>query len=157
MRIRNKRDFVSGALFVLFGIGFASISRGYNLGTAKTIGPGYFPFLLGSVLAGLGLVVALKSLSPNTPETPLKSWHWRPVAWISASIMVFALALPKLGLLLTIALMAGMAFFACDEKRSGRETGLLIIVLMAFAYFVFVKGLLLQFQVWPVFLKAGGG
>jgi len=157
MRIRNKRDFVSGALFVLFGIGFASISMGYNLGTAKAIGPGYFPFVLGSVLGGLGLVVALRSVSVKTQETPLKSWHWRPVAWISASIMVFALALPKLGLLLAIALMAGMAFFACDEKRSGRETGFLIIVLMAFAYFVFVKGLLLQFQVWPVFLKAGGG
>jgi hypothetical protein len=156
MRIRNRRDFVAGALFMLLGIGFALISKGYNLGTAKEIGPGYFPFLLGSVLVALGLVVALKSMSARTPETPLKTWRWRPVAWISVSIGVFALALPKLGLLVTIALMAGTAFFASDEKRSRRETVLLIIVLMAFAYFVFVKGLLLQFPVWPVFLKAGG-
>lgn len=157
MRIRNRRDFVSGVLFMVVGTGFALISRGYHLGTAKAIGPGYFPFLLGSVLAVLGLVVTLKSLSAKIPETPLKAWHWRPVAWISLSIVVFALALPKLGLLVTIALMAGAAFFASDEGRSRRETVLVILILVAFAYFVFVKGLLLQFPVLPIFLKAGGG
>jgi hypothetical protein len=155
MRIRNRRDFVAGALFTLLGTGFAWISRGYDLGTAKAVGPGYFPFLLGSVLAALGLVVALKSLSAKTPETRLKPWRWRPIVWISVSIVAFALGLAKLGLLVTIALTVGTAFFASDEYRSRRETVLVIIVLMTFAYFVFVKGLLLQFQVLPVFLKAG--
>jgi len=140
---------------MLVGIGFASISRSYDLGTAKEIGPGYFPFMIGSILAVLGLVVALKSVSGRTEAVPLKTWSWRSVSWISVSILVFALALPKLGLLAAIALMSGAALFASDEKRSRAETGILIVVMMAFAYIVFVKGLRLQFPVLPVFPKLG--
>ncbi len=52
MQIRNKRDFWSGMMFLIIGLLFVLLSRQYQLGTAAKMGPGYFPTVLGGLLAG---------------------------------------------------------------------------------------------------------
>ena len=55
MTIRAPKDFWAGVMFC----GFAAIgilaARGYSLGSAGKMGPGYFPLLLGIVLAAMGV------------------------------------------------------------------------------------------------------
>jgi len=63
LRIRSQKDFASGLMFILVGLGFSFVARGYSMGTAAKMGPGYFPFLLGLVLALLGAVVTIGALS----------------------------------------------------------------------------------------------
>jgi hypothetical protein len=150
MMVRNRPDFASGLLFLVVGLAFASMARRYDMGTAKEIGPGRFPFALGTSLSVLGLVVAFRSISPVSASVPFKTWSWRPFCWICAAVLTFALALPRLGLLAAIGIMSVTALFASSEKRSRLETLLLVMVLMVFAYFVFVAGLRLQFPVLPV-------
>ena len=48
MAIHNPRDFWSGVLFTLLGVGALVIGSKYTLGTAARMGPGYFPRILGS-------------------------------------------------------------------------------------------------------------
>jgi hypothetical protein len=50
-------DVVAGGIFVALGLAFAIGARGYELGTAFRMGPGYVPFVLGGVLTLLGLGV----------------------------------------------------------------------------------------------------
>ena len=47
----QPKDFASGLMFILVGLSFSWVARGYSMGTAAKMGPGYFPFLLGLVLA----------------------------------------------------------------------------------------------------------
>lgn len=62
MSVRRRldhRDGAAGLAFFVFGIGFAVLALNYPLGTTMRMGPGYFPVVLGLILAGLGLVVGL--------------------------------------------------------------------------------------------------
>src|SRR4051812_15803810 len=54
MHLRAPKDFWSGIMFLAFAAVGLIASRDYSLGTSLRMGPGYFPILLGSVLALLG-------------------------------------------------------------------------------------------------------
>jgi len=54
MKLRNHQDFWSGTMFIALGLLFVGLSRQYQLGTAAKMGPGYFPTVLGGLLAVLG-------------------------------------------------------------------------------------------------------
>ena len=102
MRIRSQKDFASGLMFVLVGLGFSFVARGYSMGTAAKMGPGYFPFLLGLVLALLGAIVTLGSLSTKGEEDQLARWDLKTLLWILGSVVLFGLLLKPLGMVLSV-------------------------------------------------------
>ena len=61
MQIKSQKDFFSGLMFMLVGIAFAWGATSYNVGTGARMGPGYFPLVLGVLMAFLGLVIAIKA------------------------------------------------------------------------------------------------
>ena len=48
--VRNPKDFFTGLIFIAFGIGFLLIAQHYPLGSARRMGPAYFPTILSVVL-----------------------------------------------------------------------------------------------------------
>jgi len=62
MRISRPKDFLTGLMFLLFGAAAMLFSRALTIGTAAKMGPGYFPFALGLLLAVLGAVLVWRSL-----------------------------------------------------------------------------------------------
>ena len=56
MRIRNPRDFWAGAIYLVLATVVLWIGRGYSHGTSARMGPGYFPVVLGSILALIGVM-----------------------------------------------------------------------------------------------------
>lgn len=67
-------DLYSGALFTAIGLGAMIIARSYPMGSIDRMGPGFFPMVLGAIMAVLGIVLVLKNLEgfrqsyrPNTP------------------------------------------------------------------------------------------
>lgn len=89
MKIANYQDFIAGLFFILFGGLAAWLSTSYNMGTGARMGPGYFPFWLGAILAGLGVIVLLKALGKTMGEKP--TGLIRPLVIFSA-MMAFSLA-----------------------------------------------------------------
>jgi drug/metabolite transporter (DMT)-like permease len=150
MRIRNRRDFWAGAMFVVIGVAFAAFSQAYTLGTPARMGPGFFPTMLGVLLALLGAAIVATSIT-TVDHRQVETVRWRPLALILLSVLVFAIALPRLGIIASIALLVGISSLAADDFR-WKETLVSIVVLVALSWLVFVKGLDLQFPVWPVFL-----
>jgi len=64
MRIKNPKDFWAGLMFIGTGVFFALFAYAYyQMGTAVRMGPAYFPFLLGGLLAFLGLLVLIEGLT----------------------------------------------------------------------------------------------
>ena len=54
MKIKSQKDFLSGLMFLVVGGIFAWGATNYSIGTGARMGPGYFPMLLGVLLAILG-------------------------------------------------------------------------------------------------------
>ena len=63
MKIKSQKDFFSGLLYTVVGAAFAYGATSYNLGTGARMGPGYFPLLLGSILAIIGAIGARPFIS----------------------------------------------------------------------------------------------
>ena len=66
MRIKSQKDFFAGLLFLALGVAFAWGATTYNVGTGARMGPGYFPLMLGVVLAIMGAVEVFKSMVVET-------------------------------------------------------------------------------------------
>lgn len=148
MRIRNHRDFWSGVLFVVTGVAFMLLSRQYTLGTAAKMGPGYFPTVLGGMMAVLGLMIMLPAFSRKSPEVRVTNIDFRSNFLVLLAVAVYAFTLPKLGFLVAVVLLIFIASFAHHEFKI-KHTALLAVGLVIFSWLVFVKGLELQFPFLP--------
>ena len=51
MNIKSQKDFFSGLVFVVVGVAYALGATNYKIGDGARMGPGYFPLLLGVLLA----------------------------------------------------------------------------------------------------------
>ncbi|MCZ8075929.1 MAG: tripartite tricarboxylate transporter TctB family protein [Paucibacter sp.] len=149
MKIKSQRDFWSGLMFVLVGVVFAWASTEYNFGSSARPGPGYFPFGLGVLLALLGGLVLFKALTLESEGgDPIGPVAWRPLLVITAAIVLFGLALPRLGLALTLPLVIVLASAAGDEF-SWKDALLSTVILTVGSWIIFVCGLKLVIPVWP--------
>ncbi|CAG9170246.1 hypothetical protein LMG23992_01522 [Cupriavidus laharis] len=151
MRIRSQKDFASGLMFILVGLGFSWVARGYSMGTAAKMGPGYFPFLLGLVLAVLGGLVMLSSLSSKGEEDHLARWDLKTLLWILGSVVLFGLLLKPLGMVLSVFVLVLVSSMASHEfSWKGALLNSVVLVLISLGAFVY--GINLQMPVWPAFI-----
>ena len=146
LRIRHPQDFYAGAIFIGFGAAAFFIGREYSFGTATRMGPGYFPALLGALLAALGAIIAARSLSLNGP--PIAKIQLRPLSLILLAIILFAILLDLAGLVVSTVVMVSVAGLAAWDVRA-RDVALLCVGLAALALGLFVYGLGLTIKVWP--------
>jgi hypothetical protein len=154
MKIKSQRDFWSGFLFVATGLAFAWGSTEYSFGSSARPGPAYFPFGLGVLLALLGGLVLFKALTIESADgDPVGTIAWRPLIVITASICLFGLMLPRLGLALTLPAVIVLSALAGDEFKL-KEALLNSAVLTLMSWLIFVWGLRLAIPVWPEFLGA---
>ena len=152
MRPKNREDFWSGIAFAVAGVGFAIGATNYSMGSPVRPGPGYFPLGLGLLLAVLGSVITVKSLVTGHTGAPMSPIRWRPLVIVVAAIVVFGLALPRLGLATTLPLLIVVISTASEQFR-WREVLLNCLVLTAGSWAVFIKGLQLTIPMWPAFMS----
>jgi len=110
-----SRDFWSGLLFMAFGIATMLAGRPYEMGTATSMGPGWFPTILAWILTGMGLIVALRSLARNGESIP--KGVLRPQLFIIIAILLFAFLVERTGLFIAAALTAAIGSLASREAR----------------------------------------
>ncbi len=151
MKIRNQKDFWSAVMFVIFGVLFIVWSTDYQFGTTQRMGPGYFPTVLGILLVGFGILVGLPSIRHDAHETRVEKIGWRGLLVILGAVVLYAILLPRMGFVVSMAALVIVS--AMGSKEFTWKAALLsTVVLGLFSYAVFVKGLALQFPVWPPFL-----
>ena len=160
MSMKSQKDFFSGLLFMTVGVAFAWGATNYNVGTAARMGPGYFPLVLGILLAILGAVITFKALVVETEDgEKMGPWAWKPLFFIIAANLVFGLLLgglpslhiPAMGLIAAIYALTFIASLAGEEFKF-KEVVILATVLAGLSYVTFILLLKLQFAVWPTFI-----
>jgi hypothetical protein len=146
MQMLRQRDFWAGAMFVLFGLFFVIGAKGYTFGSAAKMGPGFFPTVLGFILAGIGIAIA--ALSFFRTLDPLPGFVWRPLSILVLAICLFGILIPTAGFVLgTIALIVVGA--KADPESRLLESLILGVLLSIFSTAVFHYGLGLPFRLWP--------
>ncbi|NUZ07203.1 tripartite tricarboxylate transporter TctB family protein [Piscinibacter koreensis] len=152
MRIKSQRDFWSGVMFILIGVGFAIGATNYSMGTSARPGAGYFPLGLGAILAILGLILLIESMVVEALDGErIGAVAWRPLSIIIGGIIFFGFALDRLGLFITFPLLVVIVSFASDEFK-WRGVIINAIVLTIGAWAIFVLGLKLIIPVLPRFM-----
>jgi hypothetical protein len=146
MKLSRNQDIFAGLVFVSFGLLTVYLSRDYPMGTPTRMGPGYFPTVLGGVLAVLGSIIAVRSLWRGGERIP--PVRLRPLALIIWAVIGFALLVKPLGLILAAFVLV---FFSClgGWQFRAREVIVLSAVLILISVILFVFGLGLQFTLWP--------
>ena len=94
--IRAPKDFWAGVMFIAFAAVALYVSRNYSLGTTIRMGPGYFPMLLGGVLAVIGAILVVRSLV--IAGDPIGHVQVLPLVVVAVAVVLFGVLLPRLGL-----------------------------------------------------------
>jgi hypothetical protein len=151
-RFRRSQDFWSGCAFTAFGAVTVVLAQSHPLGTAARMGPGYFPMVLGVLLAGIGAVLLIKSVvvAAVNGERVGRTEVWLLLRVLLA-VAAFALLLNPLGFILTALIVVVVASWAGHEFRLG-EALLNAVVLALLSYALFIKALNQTMPVWPWFL-----
>jgi uncharacterized membrane protein YidH (DUF202 family) len=151
MKIRNERDFWAGLMFIAFGLFFALFAQNYELGTAQRMGPGYFPTLLGALLALIGVIVAAQGIAVRTTDGKVEPFHLGPLLWVLGAVAAFGALLRPAGLVVSLAVLIAVASLGSHESRV-REVVPIGIGISVLVLVVFIWGLGLTIPVWPAFL-----
>lgn len=160
MEIKSQRDFFSGVMFGVVGIAFALGARSYNIGTGARMGPGYFPLLLGTILAVLGVLITFNSFrSKAVGGDKIGKWAWKPLGYVLGANLAFGVLLaglpsikvPAMGLIVAIYVLTIVASLAGENFRL-RNVLILATILAVGSYLAFIVLLKLQIQVWPSFI-----
>ena len=146
MRLRRANDVLAGGFLIVVALAGEWLAADLRVGTAVRMGPGYFPQLVGWVLLGLGLLLALRGLILEGP--PAEPWALRPLLLIPASIAAFGYALERFGLIAAVLALVVVARVGGRDIRPV-ETALLGISLAAFCVVLFVRLLGMTPPVWP--------
>ena len=161
MKIKSQKDFFAGLMFMCVGVAFAWGATTYNVGTGARMGPGYFPLMLGILLALIGSLIAFKATVVETVDgDKIGKWAWKPLFFILAANFTFGILLaglpsfgiPAMGLIVGIYALTFVASLAGNEFNA-KSVFVLATVLAVGSYVAFVWALKLQFPVWPSFIS----
>ena len=160
MNIKSQKDFLAGMMFVIIGAAFAIGAYSYSMGDGARMGPGYFPRMLGVLLAMLGCVITFKALTVATADgEKFGTIAWKPLFCIIGANLLFgiclgglpSIGLPSMGMMVGIFVLTFTASLAADRYKP-IEVLILAVVLCIISYLAFIKLLNLQFPFWPAFL-----
>jgi len=156
----KHRDYYAGGLVALLGVGAAVIAFRYNIGSLTRMGPGFFPFYLGIILAILGAIIAATNFfevakGPPAPGMiPKVDPHsamqtkpdWRGWGCIVGGVLAFIFLAESAGL---IAATFSCVFIACwgDKTAKLRDSALLATGITVFGVLLFSYVLKVQIPI----------
>jgi putative tricarboxylic transport membrane protein len=149
-QLLTRKDVLAGAMFMAVALLGLWVSREYPVGTALRMGTGYVPRLLCWLLLALGAVVLIGGLrgGPAGPADTQARFAWRPLLFVAGSLVLFGLALERLGLVVSILLLVVTGALASRMLRPV-ETLVAALVLIALSWGIFIFGLGLTIRTWP--------
>jgi Tripartite tricarboxylate transporter TctB family len=150
--IKSTQDFWTGFAFLAFGGLTAIGSLSYPLGTTARMGPGYFPMMLGILLAAIGAIILFRSFRSEAGGQVARI-NLLLVFRLLLAVAAFGFLLNSLGMILTAFIVIFLAAWAGPEFELGEALVLAAVLSMA-AWLIFVYALKQTMPVWPAPLAA---
>ena len=138
LKIKSPQDLGTAALLMLLGVVGLWAGGDYTMGTVARMGPGYMPRALSMGLILFALWIGAGAFVRNGP--PIGRLAWRPLAFVIAAIVLFAIMIRPLGLWPSTFLVVLFCGVATPDAR-WKEVAILSVGLATFVVLVFVYGL----------------
>src|SRR5262249_9747608 len=121
-------------------------ARGYSMGSAGRMGPGYFPLLLAGLLGALGAALIGRSILVG--GEPIARVQFIPLTVVAAALCLFRVLIEPVGLIVSLAVLTVRSAWVGAQFRLA-ETVALAAALILFCVGVFVYALGLPLNLWP--------
>lgn len=144
-----KKDYYGGALLMIVGIAASYASVSYRIGQLSSMGPGYFPFVLGILIAISGALIAITARGDTEEKSVASVGHGhgmpdpRGAACIVLATVAFYFIGDWFGLLpatFAITFISAMG----DRDNTWKQAFVLSLVMVVVAAVVFYWALKLQ-------------
>lgn len=123
---RSVWNVLAGLTFVAFGVAFAIGAATYEVGTPLRMGPGFYPLVVGGLLAAIGVAIAIRPATPEERDEPAPTVPtWRSTLLILGALVFFALTIRGLGLIPTVFLTAA------GSVAASRRASVVLMLLIA--------------------------
>ena len=133
-----SKDFLSGLMFIGFGLIALYFGQKLALGTPVRMGPGYVPRMLSLTLLGLGALVCIVAVVSGSE--PVERPKWKPITLVTVGIVCFALLFERAGLIPALIVLVMISSLAGEEFKLTEVIGL-IVALSVLCTLVFKVGL----------------
>ncbi|MDF0601141.1 tripartite tricarboxylate transporter TctB family protein [Psychromarinibacter sp. C21-152] len=133
----NLSELVACAANAVFGLTALVIALGYELGSVRRMGPGFFPVAVCVTVMALAVATAIESLGAPVERS---STAWRPLLFISLAVIVWTQLIDSLGLVpSTVALIV----ISSLAKPPFRPVSMLLLStgICIAGYLIFISGL----------------
>lgn len=132
---------IGSVLLLVLGLFFVSGSLDMELGTARRMGPGYFPLVLGSLVSFLAGLSVIKSFLENAT---IERIDIRSFAAVSSGVAAFAIVTPNFGLI-PAAFLSVLASSLADSRLTVLLKLVLAIGVSLVVWLIFIIALQLPF------------
>lgn len=139
----HSKDFWGGVMLFATGVAAMALARDYPFGTSLRMGPGYFPMVLGGVLAVFGVLLALRGL--RSVERIEPGWSLRALIVLPLAFVAFGLLMDYAGFVPALAVLV-IASAAAGAEFKLSEVALLTLFMLALCVGVFIFGLGLPYR-----------
>jgi len=138
IELRHNKDFWAGIMLIATGAASFLIARNYPFGSTTRMGPGYFPSMLGGILALFGLYVMATGL--RTGEKIALHCSLRALIVLPLALVGFGILMTYAGFIPALALLIFGSAFAGREFKFV-EVLLLTLILTGLSVAIYIWGL----------------
>lgn len=148
----KSKDFWSGVMLLVIGLGAGWIAQGYPMGTVLRMGSGYFPTLLSGILCVFGVLLMLRAV--KTTESIEGGWSLRALVILPISFALFGFLLDRAGFVPAMLVLVIGSALAGSEFRLIEVLALAVFMtVLSIGIFIYGLGLPYQMIVWPPNLR----
>ena len=119
-----SKDFLSGLMFIAFGLIAIYFGQKLAQGTAVRMGPGYVPRMLSYILLALGGLICVVALVSGSE--PVEKPKWKPITMVTIGIICFAMLFERAGLLPALIVLIFLASLGGEEFKLTEVIGNMI-------------------------------
>lgn len=121
-----SKDFLSGLMFIAFGLIAIYFGQKLAQGTAVRMGPGYVPRMLSYILLALGALICVFALVSGSE--PVEKLKWKPLTMVTVGIVCFALLFESTGLLPALVVLVFISSLGGEEFKLKEVIGNMVVL-----------------------------
>jgi hypothetical protein len=120
------KDFLSGLMFITFGLLALYYGQKLAIGTSVRMGPGYVPHMLALIMMFLGAVISITALVSGSE--PVEKPKWKPITMVTVGIVCFALLFERAGLLPALVVLIFISSLGGEEFKLTEVLGNMVVL-----------------------------
>jgi hypothetical protein len=145
VKVRSPQDLGAGLLFLLIGAGGFVFGSDLAIGSARDMGPGYFPYIISGLIVLIGIIISGKSLTVDGPA--IEGIHFRPIIMLMLALFAFGFLIAPAGVVIASMSLVILAVYA-QRNVNFLETIVFAAGVSAFVVTIFVYALGQPMPVW---------